>query len=112
MSATEALDPDFALEWAAQELARGNADQWTVCNCFSYAKVMTKNSELISGIPNVGGVAVFKYKGVEHRAYIKSITGEGFTVTEANYVPCLVAGRFVPWTDPHIIGFLVPKDSS
>ncbi len=105
----QALDPIFALDYAAQSIASSTQDQFTSCNCYAYARTKLHLPKMADITPNspptVGGLAIFNYHGIKHIAYIKSVEGDGFWVQESNYQPCLVAPRYVKWTDKAIVGY-------
>jgi hypothetical protein len=112
----QALDPNFSLKWAAEEIAKGRSAQWTACNCYSLVKTrvrgLPKQAALKpSGPVHIGSVAIFNYNGVKHFAYVKRLGADSFTVFEANYEPCLIAERTVSYKDAHLIGFYSPMDS-
>lgn len=106
----QALDPVFALKFAAKRIKSGQEYQWTACNCFSLVKTKIKNLPRMADIypnsvPDVGKVAIFYYGSVKHVAYITKITGTGFWVLEANYEPCLIEKRFVSYADRALVGY-------
>lgn len=108
----EALDPEFALRFAAQAISQDKAYQWTVCNCYSYVKVKTKKQlpRMATIVPNstakVGSIAIFNYSGLKHIAVVTSVHEGGIKISEANYEPCLTGERSVKLTDPALIGFM------
>lgn len=62
-----------------------------------------------NSIPVVGGVVLLRYKGSSHAAYIEKMTDEGFVISDANYTPCAVSLRTLPYNDSHIYGFYYPE---
>lgn len=109
----DALDPEYALNYAATQIAKGNSYAWTVCSCVKYARALIGNVPLQNAsqfVPNtklhVGALAVFKYSsGVSHVAVVTSVKESSFTVKEANYKPCLTSTRNVSTDDEALIGF-------
>lgn len=108
----QAFDPEFSLRFAAEKISKGEAWKWTVCSCIKTAKVLGANisgdaKDIIpnTNYPHVGGVVKFKYSNNYHVAYINKVTALGIEVTEGNFKPCLIANRFISWSDPHIVGF-------
>lgn len=118
---TQALDPHFALEYAAQHIEDGTEDMWTSCNCYSLVWTKVGNLPHMAAIlPNtdkarIGEVAIFQYtdketgKPIKHVAYIISRTDTDFTVQEANKEHCLIDTRTIPNYDPYLIGFWSPE---
>lgn len=107
----QALDPEWALTYAAKEIKEGREYAWSVCNCWSFIR-----GNYVKGLPNtaalypnspvkIGAVAIFNYSGVKHYAYVTNLSPGGFTVKEANYKPCVVGERFIPYTDANLLGF-------
>ncbi len=82
------------------------------CQCVRYARgrglnVKGNAEDLIpSSMPFVGGGALFKYPQGSHLAYIESIKGSGFWVSESNYRRCKITSRFVQFDDKYLIGFI------
>lgn len=110
----QALDPEFALRFAAKKIAKGEEYYWTPCNCYSHVKTFIPNLPRTAELwpnsePQIGSVALFRYSnGVRHYAYVKSV-GEGFVrVTEANKTPCSIGERTVSLSDPFLLGFFMP----
>ncbi len=109
---SQAFDPDFSIRFAAEKISKNQQSLWTVCNCYSYAKVLLgkipKMSELIPNttIPRIGSIAVFYYNKVKHIAVITKVTEEGVWVKEANYEPCKTGSRLVKWGDKALAGFV------
>ena len=56
--------------------------------------------------PFVGAIVVLREGPVWHAAYVESVHGDTFTVSEANYVPCKTTSRTLLVTDPDIVGYL------
>lgn len=116
ISKEQALDPEFALTWAANEIKGGREWQWTVCNCYSLVKALLGKLPKMAAItpnspPVVGGVAIFDYKGVKHVAYVKTLKEKTFIVREANFEPCLMGEREVSYEDRALMGFYAPDSS-
>jgi len=105
----QALDPEFALNFAAKAIKLGKESAWVSCNCYSLVKTRIPLPKMASIVPNspaqVGGVAIFNYRGVKHIAYIEKITSAGYHVLEANKTKCLIGRRVVSFTDPNLTGF-------
>lgn len=111
----EALDPTFALNYAAEAISEGTEDAWTSCSCVKYAYVMTGYSIPLQDadtfypnavVPKPGELAVFKYpSGESHIAVITAIGSGYFTIKEANYAPCKEDTRTILLSDPALIGF-------
>lgn len=109
----DALDPEFALTYAATAIAKGKQHAWTVCSCVKYARAIIGGVPLRDAeafLPNttihVGALALFRYRsGVSHVAVVTSINGSSFTVREANYKPCLASTRNVAYSDSALVGF-------
>lgn len=109
-------DWDFALRFAAKEVAAGREWKWTSCSCIKTARLWgakipmnTNADELVPNTtPHVGAVAIFEYRGKRHAVYIAKMDGHGFTIKEGNMKPCLKTTRWVPWTDPALVGFYKP----
>lgn len=113
VSKTEAFDPEFALNFAAGKIAKGQEYFWTVCSCVKYAKTIAK------GVPSqnankfkpntklkVGVLALFRYaNGVSHVAVVRKILSDSFIVAEANFHACDVGAREVQKDDPALIGY-------
>jgi hypothetical protein len=110
----QATDPDFALDFAASHIAKGEEYMWTPCNCFGLVKTklgdalprmadIQPNSE-----PSVGAVAVYDYNGLKHVAYVTNPQPDGFWEFGANLTPCKIESRFVRYDDPHLLGFFFP----
>lgn len=113
----QALDADFNLEWAASRIEEGNAYIYTSCNCYSLVRVKVGSSlPSMAAIqpnsaPQIGGVAIFYYhdnetgKIVKHVAVITAVGVDSVTIFEANYAPCKIGARVIPFSDPHLVGF-------
>jgi transglycosylase-like protein with SLT domain len=112
----QALDPDFALQWASTRLAGGKDWLWTVCSCSAYvhvtdpdripfqnAKDFTPNGPI-----QVGSIAIFKYSGVYHVAKVVELKADTFIIREANYVSCKTGTREIKYTERSIIGYWNP----
>lgn len=116
----QALDPNWALNYAAQALASGTDDEWTSCNCYSLVWTKIPNLPHMADIlPNtdkarVGEVAIFQYtdketgEPIKHVAYVTSRDERSFTVQEANKEHCLIDTRTIPNSDAYLIGFWNP----
>jgi len=113
VTAQDALDPDFSLNYAAEAFSEGLAYRWTSCNCFSYIKTIYPNFPAQDTLapnsgPRIGAVVLMNYDGIPHYAYITAVSGDYFTVREANLTPCVLDTRQVSWTDKHIQGYWHP----
>lgn len=110
----QALDPVFALDFAAQHISEGFEHMWTPCSCWGLVSTKIKGLPRMADIqpnsePTVGGVAIFEYSNnVKHVAYITKIEDSGMWVFESNYRPCAIGSRFISYTDPHLVGFFFP----
>lgn len=106
----QAFDPEFSLNFAASKIAKDEQYLWTVCNCYSFAKIFIKNLPKMADIqpntdyPRVGGLVVFQYK-VKHIAVVTKVTKEGIWVKEANFEACKTGQRLVPWDDKSVVGY-------
>lgn len=109
----QALDPEFALIYAAKAIKAGDESRWTPCNCYSFVSILTDIEGRVTpnSTPNKGSVAVFDYDGVPHYGYVTELRVDGFTIREANYEPCKAGVRFVKWEDPSLKGFYTPTTS-
>lgn len=111
VATSSALDPDFAIRYFAQALAKGKEDAWSVCNCYSYVKGnyisnLPKMADIVpNDAPRVGGLIILNYHGVKHIAYITKVDEDGVNVREANYTKCLTGSRKILFTDVHLQGF-------
>lgn len=107
----EALDPEFALRFAAQAIKDGKEDAWTVCNCYQYVKAVLGDIGSITpnSTPKNGSVAIFDYKGIPHYGIVVALKVDGFKIREANYTHCKTDTRFIKWTDPNLKGFYTPQ---
>ena len=107
----QALDPEFALDFAARAIKLGKEHAWTACNCYSLVRykigsVLPRMASVTpNSLPAVGSVAIFNYRGVKHIAYVERISVEGYHVLEANKTKCLIARRIVARNDPSLVGF-------
>lgn len=119
ISKEEALNPDFAINFMAGEIAKGNEHYWTNCSCVSYIRARgydlprIKNpSELLPNTtPSKGVLALFNYKGVHHIAEVIGVSEIGFMVREANFEKCKRTERFIMWDSPSLRGFYQPVKS-
>ncbi len=114
----DALDPTFALIYAAKALANGTEDAWSSCNCYGYVSTLTDLPHMAAIVPQSftpkpGSVAVFYYHDketgvlIKHIAYVRSVADGNVTILEANKTHCLVDTRTIPMTDPALAGFWV-----
>ena len=109
----QALDPEFALRYAARAIKDGKEDAWSVCNCYAYVSTRVKLPKMANIQPNsnadIGSVAIFYYpsggKFVKHIAIVVKKDSNGFTVMESNKTHCLLGSRVVKWDDPRLDGF-------
>lgn len=107
----QAFDPEFALRFVAKVLQDGReAQMYTVCNCYSFAKVLTGyiGPYTQNSAPTEGSIAVFDYDGTPHYGVVQTLKLDGFTIREANYKPCKTGIRFVKWDDSALRGFHLP----
>ena len=115
MTDTEAFDPDFALNWAAEKIAAGQGHIWTCGNCYSYAMTqLGKLPKMVQITPNtehprVGGLVVFNYSGTKHVAVIKSVVEEGINVKECNFKAYTCGSRLIKWDDSRVTGYWHPS---
>lgn len=116
----QALDPAFALNFAADAIAAGTEDNWTSCNCYSLVWTRLKGLPLMQSIvpnsePKVGAVAVFMYRSkgsgepVKHIAYVEKVVPGGVVISEANFSHCLIDSRTIHFYDPALLGFWSPR---
>jgi len=115
ISDEQAFDPIWAMEWAAEKIAQGEAYKWTACNCYSLVKTRIKLPKMAEIVPNnpypkVKGVIILQYGFVKHIALIESVKEDGIHVLESNFKPCLVARRVIDFNDPRIVGFWSSPD--
>lgn len=112
----QALDPEWNLEWAANEIEHGRSYQWTSANCYSLVQTQVPNLPKMAAIqpnspPAPGAVAVFYYKSkqtgapVKHVAVVKAVKDGAVVIQESNMKPFLIDTRTVPLSDPHLQGF-------
>ena len=112
----QALDPEFALNFAAKAITLDKQSAWVVCNCFSFVKTKIRNIPQMddikpNSVPTVGGIVIMNYRGVKHIAYIEKILENGVLVFESNYRPCSLGKRVIEWTDPSLIGYWTSNQS-
>jgi len=109
----KAKDPDVALRYAAEKLAKGETWRWTVCSCVQQLKAMgikvpkgwNADDFIPNTIPSKGVVIILKYKTLYHVALITDISDKGFHIRESNYQPCKTGSRVIPFNSPEIVGF-------
>lgn len=119
VSKKEAVDPEFALTYAAEAISKSTEDKWSVCNCFSYVqanfvKNLPRMAEIVvnTNISHKGEIAIFMYtdrvtgKPVKHIAYVSDENG---TIKEANKTHCLTDSRVVDKADIHLLGYYAPN---
>ncbi len=108
--------PDLVAQ--AETLYKAKKANLGFCSCVTFVKGIVgvqvsmgaaKNWPVNSSLPSIGGVVVTKESPYGHVAYIKSISGNTMTLTEANYVPCRKSERKMQIDDPMIIGFWINK---
>lgn len=117
----EALDPDFALNYAAKAISEGTEDIWSVCNCYAfiqanYIKNLPRMAEIQpnTSVPHKGFVAIFYYpdkktgKIVKHIAYTLDDQG---TIKQANKTHCLVDSQVINKLSPYFAGYWDPSAS-
>lgn len=111
----EAYNPTFALDFAANQIARGNAWLWVSCSCVKTArllgvkfpKIQTPADLVPNASPTVGGVVVLKYGSTWHMAKITKLNEGTMSVREGNFEPCAITSREISYNDSHIRGFYV-----
>lgn len=88
------------------------------CSCVTFVKRLTGYDEVVgaaknwpknSETPVVGGVVVLNESKPGHVAYITSVQGYSFTVSEANYKSCQRSVRILNISDKSIMGFWNPN---
>lgn len=57
------------------------------------------------GVPEVGDVLLLRYAHSGHVALIEEVLEDGVNISEDNYIRCKHTKRFVPFEDPHIVGY-------
>lgn len=109
----DALDPDFALNYAAKAISEGTEDAWSACNCWSYVqanfiKNLPRMAEIQpnTSVPHKGFVAIFYYGKTKHVGYVIDDKG---TITEANKTHCKIGTRTIPTSDINLVGYLDPR---
>lgn len=115
VSDAEAYDPLFSLDFAAKEIAQGNAYLWTSCSCVKSARLLGLKFPFINSpadlspnaTPQVGGAVILKYGSVWHMAVITKLDTTGMQVIEGNFEPCKITRRTISYQDMHIVGFYV-----
>lgn len=114
----DALDPTFALTYAAKAIKAGKEYQWTVCSCVKYAKTLvagvpSQNADRFvsnTSIAHVGELALFRYSnGIAHVAVVTAVNKYTFVVAESNFKPCYTGRRTVSLNDPALVGFWFPE---
>lgn len=113
ISDAEAYNPAFSLDFAASQIAKGNAYLWTSCSCVKTARYLGVQFPAISSpadlkpnaSPEVGAVVILKYGQTWHMAKITKLNEASMSVVEGNYEPCKISTREISYNDPHIIGF-------
>jgi hypothetical protein len=108
----QAFNPDWALNWAADKIAKGEAwKTWTLCNCYSYSKTQVHNLSSLKEIqpntqyPRVGGLVIQYFNKVKHLSVIEKVTKEGIWVSQTNKTPCKYSEELLPWQDPNREGY-------
>lgn len=110
----EALDPDFSMNFAADQISKNEGVHWVSCNCVQFIRTMgvhmprlkdAGDLDVNSNVPIKGGVVKFNYNGVYHLAYIESVDADGIHIREANYEPCKIGERVISPSDPRIVGY-------
>lgn len=110
--------PDYksVSEWIAED--KSNSINYGFCSCVIFVKRLTgydkvvgeaKNWPTNSEIPSIGGVVVLDEGNVGHVAYITSVNGDSFTISEANYIICQRSSRTLNISDKSIMGFWNPN---
>ncbi len=85
------------------------------CSCVKYARshipdlppMRTPDDLEPNSPPFVGAAVLLDYK-LAHIAVITEIRDDGYMITEANYKPCEITERFLPWDNAHLRGFYHP----
>ena len=113
----QAFDPDWALNWAADKIVKGEAwKTWTVANCYSYAKTRIKNLPAMKDIqpntpyPVVGGLLIEYFNGVKHISVIEKVSLEGQLVSQTNKEPFNFTKELRPWNNKNREGYWRPTD--
>lgn len=110
----EALDPEYAMNFAAEQIKENDGVHFTSCNCVSFARAMhvhfprlqdAKDLDTNSTVPIKGGLIKMVYSGVYHLVYIESVQDDGIHIREANFSPCKIGKRIIDFNDPHIVGY-------
>ncbi len=103
-------------EWVAQDKA--NSIKYGFCSCVIFVKRLTGYDEVVGAAknwptnaeaPTVGGVVILNESKIGHVAYITSVDGESFTISEANFKNCQRSSRTLNISDKDIIGFWNPN---
>ncbi len=102
------------MRWAAEYIAKNGWYEWTPCNCYSYAQVVTgKNFPLTqyikpNGPPQVGSVAIMDFDGVIHYQVVTGFDADGFFYKGANRQPCVIKAGHDDFGDSRLVGFWTP----
>lgn len=85
------------------------------CSCVHYAITQGADIPLVDASripavtqePYVGATAVFYYpnSGLHHVGVVTAVYDDSFLLLEANYLPCEVGTRLVPFDDRRLLGF-------
>lgn len=109
-----AYDADCAMNWAAEYIAKNGWDEWTPCNCYSYAKVISGSKDFPlanelkpNGPPQIGSIVIMDFNGVIHYEVLTRFTddGSGFGYKGANRKPCDIEEGVDSFGDSRIVGF-------
>lgn len=112
-SSSEATAVEVALDTPEAIIEPVIVDKEDLCFCVRYLKLL--GAELPPGNaedfipdapPDIGNVALFRYKTDAHVALITGYTDKGFAVRESNFKSCLATEREIYWSDPYLKGFL------
>ena len=112
-SSSEAIAVEVALDTPKAIIEPVIVDKEDLCFCVRYLKLLGAelppgNAEDFTpnGTPDIGNVALFRYKTDAHVALITGYTENGFAVKESNFRSCQTTEREVYWSDPYLKGFI------
>lgn len=108
-----AFDTDCAMRWAAGYIKAHGTDEWISCNCYLMAKVYRPDIPLTKDLkPNSpvrkGAIAIYNYHGIPHYAYVTGVQNDGtygHWEKGSNLEPCKIYSRFVPESNPFLVGY-------
>lgn len=112
----QALDPEWALDWTAKQIANGNGWWWVSGNCYGLVSTKVPNLPKMAAIqpnspPVPGSVAIMYYKDrktlqpEKHVGYVKAVKNGAVVIQEANKDAFVISTRTIPLNDPHLKGF-------